>query len=179
MIHILDVSCRSVAYPERYRDTVFTTIVYPELFRDTVFAMIVFLDMYHDTASIVVSFRVPASCVSAVARALPCVCVVIRTHVSLPMFHLEVHCRKCPMQKRANWKASRVTSGTAYSCEVRGSGGVDQVGNLDLSVGVDQVWNVALSRVVNQVGNLELSRGINQVESGNCSQLSGEVFFVV
>ena len=134
MIHILDVSCRSVAYPERYRDTVFTTIVYPELYRDTVFAMIVFLDMYHDTASIVVSFRVPASCVSAVARALPCVCVVIRTHVSLPMFHLEVHCRKCPMQKRATWKASRVTSGTAYSCEVRGSGGVDQVGNLDLSV---------------------------------------------
>ena len=72
--------------------------------------------------SMVVSSRVPAFCVSAVAHAFPCVCFGLsNARVSLPMFHLKVHCRKCPMQKRLNWKAHRVTSGTAYSCEVRSS----------------------------------------------------------
>ena len=63
----------------------------------------------------------PAICGSAVARALPWCCLVIRTHVSLPMFHLKIHCRKCPLWKRVNWKASRVTKGAAYSWEVRSS----------------------------------------------------------
>ena len=129
MIQTLEVSCRSQTYPELYRDTVFTIDIYP--------------DMYHDTVSLVVSSRVPSFCVSAVARAS--LCLVFLTRVSLPMFHLKVRCRKCPMQKRVNWKASRVTSGTAYSCDVRSSVGVDQVGNL------------ALSRVAEQVGNLEFS----------------------
>ena len=98
MTHTLEVSCRSLTYPEMCRDTVFTIIVHPEMCRDTVFTIaVIFPDMYHDTVSLVVSSPFfPAFCVSAVARALPCVCLVIRTHVSLPMFHLKVHCRKCP-----------------------------------------------------------------------------------
>ena len=60
-------------------------------------------------------------------------------HVSLPMFSLEIHCREVSnveasqLKERVNWKASRATSGAAYFCEVRISGSVDQVGNLELS----------------------------------------------
>ena len=39
-------------------------------------------------------------------------------HTSLSLFYLKIHCRRCPSQKRVNWRASRVTSGAAYSCEV-------------------------------------------------------------
>ena len=59
-----------------YRDALFTiTVIYP--------------DMYHDTVSFVVSSRFSAFCVSAVARALPCACLVTRTHVSLPMLFFQ------------------------------------------------------------------------------------------
>ena len=46
------------------------------------------------------------SVLSAVARALPCVCLVTRTHVSLLKFDLKFHCRKCPLQNQVNWKQS-------------------------------------------------------------------------
>ena len=41
-------------------------------------------------------------------------------------------------KERVNWKASRATSGAAHFCEVRISGGVEQVGTWN-SCGVDQV----------------------------------------
>ena len=78
-----------------YRHTILTIIVYPEMYRDTIFTIEINPDMYHDTVSLVVSFL--AFCVSAVARPLPLCCWVIRTHVSLQMFHLKDHCRKYPM----------------------------------------------------------------------------------
>ena len=43
MIHTLEVSCRSLTYPELYRDTVFTFIVYPEMYRDTVFTIVILI----------------------------------------------------------------------------------------------------------------------------------------
>ena len=76
----------------------------------------------------------PCSCVlcfCGCTRASPCLFWSFEhTHVSLPMFHLKVHCRKGPMQKRVNWKASRVMS---------------------------RLGNLPLSRVADQVGNLEFS----------------------
>ena len=103
MIHSLEVSGRSLTYPGMYRHTVFTIVVYLEMYRDT----IVTIEILICITILYRSWCLPvflAFCVSAVARALPCVCLVTRTHVSLPMFHLNVHCRKCLMQKRVNWK---------------------------------------------------------------------------
>ena len=112
---------------------------------------------------LVVSSRVLAFCVSVAARALHCVCFGL-SNTRVPMFHLKVHCRKCPMQKQVNWKASRFTSGTAYSCEVRSSVVADQAGNLALSLVAEQgleTWN---SRVAGQVepGNFVFCVDLNQ-----------------
>ena len=57
----------------------------------------IYPDIYHDTVSLYVSSRFSAFCVPAVARALPWCCLVFRTHVSLPMLYLKIHCRKCSM----------------------------------------------------------------------------------
>ena len=43
--HILDVSCRSPAYPEMYRDTMFAISVCPELYWDAIFTIIVHSNM--------------------------------------------------------------------------------------------------------------------------------------
>ena len=125
MVHTLEVSCRFLTYPEMYRDTVFTINIYP--------------DMYHGIVSLVVSSRVPAFCFSVVARAFLLVVWSFEHTCLSRRLYLKIHCRKCPMQKRVNWKASRVTSGTANSGEVRSSVGVDQVGNLALSCVMDQI----------------------------------------
>ena len=73
MIHTLEVSCRSLTYPELYLDTVFTFIVHPEMYRDTIFTIEIYPDMYHDALSSLCFPVFPAFCVSAVARALHCV----------------------------------------------------------------------------------------------------------
>ena len=52
MNHILDVTCRSQAYSEIFRDTIFMIILHPEMHRDTVFTIIVYPDMYDDTVFI-------------------------------------------------------------------------------------------------------------------------------
>ena len=64
--------------------------IYPVMYRDTVFTIVIYPDMCHDTASFVVSSSFSAFCVPAVARALPWCCLVLRTHVSLPMVHLKI-----------------------------------------------------------------------------------------
>ena len=141
MTHTLEVSCRSLTYPDRV--TAFTIIVYPEMYRDTVFTIIViYPDMYHDTVSLMVSSRFPASCVSAVARALPCVCLVTRTHVSLTMFHLKFHCRKCPMQKRVNWK-QQINWKVSSACQDLSRGmKVNEFADLTTSGVVVSIWEL-------------------------------------
>ena len=109
MIHTLEVSCRSVTYPEMYRDTVFTIVVY--------------LGTYHDT--VLNGGVFPCSCV---------LCFCGCTRVSLCLFWSFEHTCLSPdvssqgsLSKVSNAEASqlegthRVTSGTAYSCEVRSS----------------------------------------------------------
>ena len=106
------------------------------------FTIVVHPEMHHDTVYIGVVFPC-----SAVARALLFVSPVcvgapdtrVTSRCSLPRFVVV----KRPMQKRVNWKGSRATSGAAYSCEVRISGVVDQVGT----------WRSGVA----EVGNLELS----------------------
>ena len=106
-----------------YRDTVFTIIVYPEMYRDMIFMIEIYPDMYHDTVTLCVRLGVV---------------LVFRTHVSLPMLPLKIHCRKCSQCRNESiGRPSRVTSATAYSWEVRSS--------------------LSLSRVIDQVGNLEFS----------------------
>ena len=92
------------------------------------------------------------------------------------MLYLKIHCRKCSMLKRVNWKASRVTSGSAYSwkgrlshCWCRPSG------NLALFLVFDQLetWN---SRGM----YMDLSRGMKVNEFADLttsefvSEFSGE-----
>ena len=58
---------------ETHRSTMTINIDHHEMHRDTVFMTIVDLDLYYDTVLLVVSSRVPASSVSAVARVHHCV----------------------------------------------------------------------------------------------------------
>ena len=78
--------------------------------------------MYHDTVSLSVSSRLSCVlCFSVCTRASLVLFGLSNTRLSLPIFSLKILCRKCSMQKRVNWKATRITSGTAYSGEVRSS----------------------------------------------------------
>ena len=121
---------------------------HPELCRDTVFTMMVHPDMYHGAVFIGVAF--PCSAVACALLCVSCLCWCSRHMFYLPVFSLEIHCRKVSnaearqLKERVNGKAFRATSSAAYFCEVRVSGVVDLVGT----------W---LSDVADQVGNLERS----------------------
>ena len=74
-----------------HRDAILTTIVYPEMYRDTIFTIEIYPNMYHDTVSLAVSSVFLRSVFLRLHARFLCVCLVIRTHVSLPMVHLKVH----------------------------------------------------------------------------------------
>ena len=97
----------------------------------------------------------PCSCVlcfCGCTRASPCLFWSFEhTHVSLQMFHLKVHCRKGPMRKRVNWKASRVMS---------------RLGNLPLSRVADQVGKPGILVLRTRLGTWS-SCGVHQVGPGN------------
>ena len=120
---------RLICLSRLYRDTVFRIIVYPELYRDTVFTIIVYLILYHDAVFIGVVF--PCSAVARALLCVSCLCWCSKQTCYLPVYSLEIHCRKVSnveasqWEERVNWKASRATSGAAYFCEVRISGVVD------------------------------------------------------
>ena len=172
MTHTQEVSCRSLTYLEMHRDTVFTIIV-------------IHPDMHHDSVSLVVSSRFLAFCVSAVARALPCVCLVTRTHVSLPMFYLKFHCRKCPMQKRVNWKQQvnwKVSS--AYLNFSRGMK-VNEFADLIATEFVSEYTEYTSNIVWNGRKHLgtreDIDEPLDQVKLGNCFQScdEGPSFFLL
>ena len=130
-----------------YRDTIFTIVVYPEMYRDTIFTIDIYPDMYHDTVSFVVSSRL-------------CFCGC--THTSLVLFGLSntrvspdgsyqdslSKVLSCRNESIGRHLVSRVVQRTLGKYAAVPDG-VDQVGNLTLSL-------VADSRGV----YLELSRGV-------------------
>ena len=94
------------------------------------------------------------------------------------MFHLEFHCRKCPMQKRVNWKQQvnwKVSS--AYLDLSRGMK-LNEFADLTTSEFVSEcteynsniVW-----RGRKHLGTHEyLDKPLDQVKLGNCFQSSDE-----
>ena len=127
MIHILDVSVRSVAYPELYRDTIFTIIVYPDVYHDTVFLGGVFPCLLCGCTR---ASLCPPVCVGAPDKHVVSRCFLSRVTVE------SVHCRNESIGRHA---VSRVVQRTLGKFAA-------------LSVGVD-----SLSRVIDQVRNLEFS----------------------
>ena len=77
-----------------YRDAVFTNTVSSELYRDTVFTIIVHPEMHHDTVYIGVVF--PCSAVARALLCVSCLCWCSRHTCYLPVFSLEIRCRKAP-----------------------------------------------------------------------------------
>ena len=107
--------------------------------------------------------------------------------MSLTMFHLEFHCRKCPMQKRVNWKhqVNWKVSG-AYLDLSRGMK-LNEFADLTTSECVSECTEYN-SNVVwrgrKHLGTHEyFDEPLDQVKLGNCFQSSDEgpslIFFVL
>ena len=130
-----------------YRDTVFTFIVYPEMCRDMTFTIEIYPDMYHDTVSIAMSSR--SSCVLWFCGCKRASLVLFWSfeHTCLsrcfiPRFTVEsVHCRSESIGRHPVSRVVQRTLGKYAALSV----GVDQVGNLVLSLVADQVRHLQFS----------------------------------
>ena len=104
-----------------YRATIFTIVVYLEMYRDTIFTIEIYPGMYHDTVSLAVSSRF--SCVLSFCgctRASFVLFGLSNTRVSLDVSS-QGSLSKVSDVKTSQMEGTLVTSGTAYSWEVRSS----------------------------------------------------------
>ena len=104
-----------------YRDKIFTIIVYPEMYRDTIFTIEIYTDMYHDTVSLAASSRFSCVlCFFDCTRASSVLFGHSSTRVS-PDVSSQGSLSKVFKVETSQLEGNSVTSGTAYSWEVRSS----------------------------------------------------------